>query len=177
MKLLNITNSIETIKKTHKDNSELKNQYKEVLNKLSEENTELLKEIEDQMTAYEQMRQLQKNEIAENDVVNEVEKLEKKYQEMVKDWSDYSNQAKNQIQELKTSIDEKKKEYKYKYDQINTLKKEIEEIANKIAMKQEIAQFLNDEYGKITVNINRNVFVNKISDLTKNIIKEKKYKK
>ena len=174
MKLLNITNSIETIKKTHKDNSELKNQYKEVLNKLSEENTELLKEIEDQMTAYEQMRQLQKNEIAENDVVNEVEKLEKKYQEMVKDWGDYSNQAKNQIQELKTSIDEKKKEYKYKYDQINTLKKEIEEIANKIAMKQEIAQFLNDEYGKITVNINRNVFVNKISDLTKNIIKERK---
>ena len=174
MKLLNITNNIETIKKTHKDNSELKNQYKEVLNKLSEENTELLKEIEDQMTAYEQMRQLQKKEIAENDVVNEVEKLEKKYQDMVKDWGDYSNQAKNQIQELKTSIDEKKKEYKYKYDQINTLKKEIEEIANKIAMKQEIAQFLNDEYGKITVNINRNVFVNKISDLTKKIMSERK---
>ena len=126
------------------------------------------------MTAYEQMRQLQKQEIAENDVVNEVEKLEKKYQDMVKDWSDYSNQAKNQIQELKTSIDEKKKEYKYKYDQINTLKKEIEEISNKILMKQEIAQFLNDEYGKITVNINRNIFVNKISDLTKKIINERK---
>ena len=174
MKLLNITNNIENIKKTHKDNSELKNQLKESLNKLSEENTELLKEIEDQMTAYEQMRQLQKQEIAENDVVNEVEKLEKKYQDMVKDWSDYSNQAKNQIQELKTSIDEKKKEYKYKYDQINTLKKEIEEISNKILMKQEIAQFLNDEYGKITVNINRNIFVNKISDLTKKIINERR---
>ena len=41
-------------------------------------------------------------------------------------------------------------------------------------MKQEIAQFLKDEYSKITVNINRNTFVNKISDLTKNIMKERK---
>ena len=172
-KLLNITNNIENLKKSHKDNTELKNQLREVLNKLSEENTELLKEIEDEMTAFEQMKKLQKNEIGENEVVKEVEKLEKKYQDMVKDWGDYANQAKNQIQELKSSIDEKKKEYKYKFDQINILKKEIEEIANKIAMKQEIAQFLNDEYSKLTININRNVFVNKISDLTKKIMTER----
>ena len=172
-KLLNITNNIENLKKSHKDNTELKTQLREVLNKLSEENTELLKEIEDEMTAFEQMKKLQKNEIGENEVIKEVEKLEKKYQDMVKDWGDYANQAKNQIQELKSSIDEKKKEYKYKFDQINILKKEIEEIANKIAMKQEIAQFLNDEYSKLTININRNVFVNKISDLTKKIINER----
>ena len=172
-KLLNITNNIENLKKTHKDNSELKAQLQETLNKLSEENNQLIKEIEDEMIAFEQMKKLQKNEIGENDVVKEVEKLEEKYQNMVKDWGDYATQAKNQIQELKTSIDEKKKEYKYKFDQINVLKKEIEEIANKIAMKQEIAQFLNDEYSKITININRNVFVNKISDLTKKIIKER----
>ena len=173
-KLLNITNNIENLKKTHRDNEELKNQLVESLNKLTEENNELLKEIEEEMTAFEQMKKLQKNEIAENDVVNEVEKLETKYQDMVKDWTDYSNQVKNQIQEYKSSIDEKKKEYKYKYDQINTLKKEIEEIANKIAMKQELAQFLNDEYGKITIKINRNNFVNKIADLTKNIMNERK---
>ena len=41
-------------------------------------------------------------------------------------------------------------------------------------MKQELAQFLNDEYGKITININRNVFVNKIADLTQNIMKERR---
>jgi len=173
-KLLNITNSIDSIKKSYRDNAELKNQLKETLNQLSEENTELLKEIEDQMNALEQMKKLQKNEMVEKEVVEEVEKLEKKYQDMLKDWADYSSQAKNQIQELKSSIDEKKKEYKYKFDQINALKKEIEEIANKIAMKQEIAQFLKDEYSKITVNINRNNFVNKISDLTKNIMKERK---
>ena len=126
------------------------------------------------MTAFEQMRKLKKNEIAENDVINEVEKLEQKYQDMVKNWSDYSNQAKNQIQELKSSIDEKKKEYKYKYDQIAALKKEIEEISNKITMKQEIAQFLKDEYEKIAFHVNRNAFVNKITDLTKNIMIERK---
>ena len=173
-KLLNITNSIDSIKKSYRDNAELKNQLQETLNQLSEENTELLKEIEDQMNALEQMKKLQKNEMVEKEVVEEVEKLEKKYQDMLKDWADYSSQAKNKIQELKSSIDEKKKEYKYKFDQINALKKEIEEIANKIAMKQEIAQFLKDEYSKITVNINRNTFVNKISDLTKNIMKERK---
>ena len=173
-KLLNITNNIQNLKKTHKDNSELKNQLTETLNKLSEENTELLKEIEEEMTAYEQMKKLQKNEIKENEVVEEVENLEKKYQDMVQNWNDYSNQTKNQIQEMKSRIDEKKKEYKYKYDQINVLKKEIEEIANKIAMKQEIAQFLNDEYGKISIDVNRNVFVTKISGLTQNIMKERR---
>ena len=173
-RLLNITNSIDNLKRSHADNAELKNSLAELLNQLSEQNTELLKQIEDSMTAFEQMKKLQKNEIAENDVVNEVEKLEKKYQDMIANWTDYANQAKNQIQELKTSIDVKKKEYKYKYDQINKLKKEIEEIANKIAMKQEAAQFLNEEYGKITVHINRNIFVNKISDLTKKINEERR---
>ena len=173
-RLLNITNNIDNLKRSHADNAELKNNLTELLNQLSEQNTELLKEIEDSMTAFEQMKKLQKNEMEANDVVNEVEKLEKKYQEMVANWTDYANQAKNQIQELKTSIDVKKKEYKYKYDQINKLKKEIEEIANKIAMKKELANFLNDEYGKITVHINRNIFVNKISDLTKKINDERK---
>ena len=173
-RLLNITNNIDTLKNTQKDNAELKAQLQETLNKLSEENTELLKEIEDEMAAYEQMKKLQKKEIGENEVINEVEKLEKKYQDMTKDWSEYATQAKNQILQLKSSIDEKKKEYKYKYDQINTLKKEIEEIANKISMKQELAQFLNDEYNKITININRNVFVNKIANLTQNIMKERR---
>jgi chromosome segregation ATPase len=168
-KLLNITNNIDNLKRSHSDNTDLKNSLLEELNQLSLQNTELIKEIEDQMAAYEQMKKLQKNEIQENEVVSEVEKLEKKYQDMVTNWTDYATQAKNQIQELKSSIDEKKKEYKYKYDQINKLKKEIEEIANKIAMKQELAQFLHDEYGKITVHINRNIFVNKIADLTKKI--------
>ena len=172
--MLSITNNIENLKKTHRDNSELKAQLEETLNKLTEENNELLKEIEDEMTAFEQMKKLNKNEMSENDVVNEVEKLEKKYQDMVREWNDYASQQKNEIQQMKTSIDEKKKEYKYKYDQINALKKEIEEIANKIAMKQELAQFLNDEYGKITININRNTFVDKISDLTKKIMNERK---
>jgi len=77
-RLLNITNNIDTLKNTQKDNAELKTQLQETLVKLSEENTELLKEIEDEMAAYEQMKKLQKNEIGENEVINEVEKLEKK---------------------------------------------------------------------------------------------------
>jgi len=113
-RLLSITNNIENLKKTHRDNSELKAQLEETLNKLTEENNELLKEIEDEMTAFEQMKKLNKNEMSENDVVNEVEKLEKKYQDMVREWNDYSSQQKNEIQQMKTSIDEKKKEYKYK---------------------------------------------------------------
>ena len=41
-KLMNITNNIDNLKKSHRDNSELKRNLQEVLNKLSEENTELL---------------------------------------------------------------------------------------------------------------------------------------
>ena len=103
-RLLSITNNIENLKKTHRDNSELKAQLEETLNKLTEENNELLKEIEDEMTAFEQMKKLNKNEMSENDVVNEVEKLEKKYQDMVREWNDYASQQKNEIQQMKTSI-------------------------------------------------------------------------
>ena len=173
-KLLNIKNSIDNLKNSHSDNTELKNNLNELLSQLSEENTELLKGIEDAMVALEQMKKMQNKELEENEIASEVEKLEKKYQDMQTNWADYANQAKNQIQELKTSIDVKKKEYQYKYEQINKLKKEIEEIKNKIAMKQELANFLKDEYGKITVHINRNIFVNKISDLTKKINDERK---
>jgi chromosome segregation ATPase len=125
------------------------------------------------MKAYEQMKKFQSKEMVENDVINEVENLEKKYQNMVDNWNDYSNQAKSRIQELKTAINTKKKEYTYKSDQINVLKKEIEEISSKIQMKQELAQFLSEEYQKIPLNINRNSFINRIAELTNNINKER----
>ena len=173
-KLLNLTNSIDNLKQSHLSNVETKNNLTELLDQLTQSNNDLLKEIEDQMTAFEQMKKLEKNEMNENEVVTEVEKLEKKYEDMVTNWTDYANQAKNQILELKTSIDQKKKEYKYKYDQISQLKKEVEEIAAKIAMKQELANFLNDEYSKITIKLNRNIFVNRISDLTKKTNEERK---
>ena len=69
---------------------------------------------------------------------------------------------------------QKKKEYSYKYEQIDVLKKEIEEITIKIAMKEELAKFLNEEYQKIPIRVNRNVFINRISDLTKKIENERK---
>ena len=74
---------------------------------------------------------------------------------------------------IKTAINTKKKEYTYKSDQINVLKKEIEEISSKIQMKQELAQFLSEEYQKIPLNINRNSFINRIAELTNNINKER----
>ena len=125
------------------------------------------------MKAYEQMKKFQSKEMVENDVINEVKNLEKKYQNMVDNWNDYSNQDKSRIQELKTAINTKKKEYTYKSDQINVLKKEIEEISSKIQMKQELAQFLSEEYQKIPLNINRNSFINRIAELTNNINKER----
>ena len=95
----------------------------EQLENLKQENNDLLKEIEEQMTAFEQMKKLQQNEMVENEVIQEVEKLEKKYEEMINNWEEYSKEAKGRIQELKTAIDTKKKEYSYKYEQIGVLLK------------------------------------------------------
>ncbi len=162
-KLLSINNQIEKYKQNHIEHNEQKTNLLNELEQLSNNNQILLKEIEDQMKAYEQMKKFQSKEMVENDVINEVENLEKKYQNMVDNWNDYSNQAKSRIQELKTAINTKKKEYTYKSDQINVLKKEIEEISSKIQMKQELAQFLSEEYQRIPLNINRNSFVNKIA--------------
>jgi hypothetical protein len=172
-KLLSINNQIEKYKQNHIEHNEQKTNLLNELEQLSNNNQILLKEIEDQMKAYEQMKKFQSKEMVENDVINEVENLEKKYQNMVNNWNDYSNQAKSRIQELKTAINTKKKEYTYKSDQINVLKKEIEEISSKIQMKQELAQFLSEEYQKIPLNINRNSFINRIAELTNNINKER----
>ena len=172
-KLLSINNQIEKYKQNHIEQNKKKTNLLNELEQLSNNNQILLKEIEDQMKAYEQMKKFQSKEMVENDVINEVENLEKKYQNMVDNWNDYSNQAKSRIQELKTAINTKKKEYTYKSDQINVLKKEIEEISSKIQMKQELAQFLSEEYQKIPLNINRNSFINRIAELTNNINKER----
>ena len=172
-KLLSINNQIEKFKQNHIEHNEQKTNLLNELEQLSNKNQILLKEIEDQMKAYEQMKKFQSKELVENDVINEVETLEKKYQNMVDNWNDYSNQAKSRIQELKTAINTKKKEYTYKSDQINLLKKEIEDISTKIQMKQELAQFLSEEYQRIPLNINRNSFVNRIAELTNNINKER----
>ena len=172
-KLLSINNQIEKFKQNHIEHNEQKTNLLNELEQLSNKNQILLKEIEDQMKAYEQMKKFQSKELVENDVINEVETLEKKYQNMVDNWNDYSNQAKSRIQELKTAINTKKKEYTYKSDQINLLKKEIEDISTKIQMKQELAQFLSEEYQRIPLNINRNSFVHRIAELTNNINKER----
>ena len=136
--VLNITNQIEKLKQNHEDNIIKKNSMSEQIENLKQQNNDLLKEIQEHMTAYEQMKKLQKNELEENEVLQEVEKLEKKYEEMINNWEEYSKEAKGRIQELKTAIDTKKKEYSYKYEQIGVLKKEIEEITIKISMKEEI---------------------------------------
>ena len=172
--VLNITNQIEKLKQNHEDNIIKKNLMLEQLENLKQQNNDLLKEIQEQMTAFEQMKKLQKNEMVENEVIQEVEKLEKKYEEMINNWEEYSKEAKGRIQELKTAIDTKKKEYSYKYEQIGVLKKEIEEITIKISMKEELAKFLNEEYQKIPIRVNRNIFINRIADLTKKIENERR---
>ena len=111
--------------------------------------------------------------MAESDIVVEVQQLQKKYESMVNDWEEYSVQAKARVEELKTEIDTKKKEYNYKYEQISTLKKEIEDITSKIAMKQEMAAFLREESEKIPTDINRNHYIARLAEFTRNIKKEK----
>ena len=172
--ILNVTNQIEKLKQNHEDNIIKKTSMLEQLENLKQENNELLKDIQEQMTAFEQMKKLQKNELIENEVIQEVDKLEEKYRDMIKNWEEYSKEAKGRIQELKNAVETKKKEYSYKYEQIDVLKKEIEEITIKIAMKEELAKFLNEEYQKIPIRVNRNVFINRISDLTKKIENERK---
>ena len=172
--ILNVTNQIEKLKQNHEDNIIKKASMLEQLENLKQENNELLKDIQEQMTAFEQMKKLQKNELIENEFIQEVDKLEEKYRDMIKNWEEYSKEAKGRIQELKNAVETKKKEYSYKYEQIDVLKKEIEEITIKIAMKEELAKFLNEEYQKIPIRVNRNVFINRISDLTKKIENERK---
>ena len=93
---------------------------------------------------------------------------------MQTNWNDYVSQIRNNIQEMKTSIELKKNEYQYKYDQIAILKQEIQDISVKISMKKEMAEFLNEEFQKIPMNLNRNVFINRISELTAKINEERK---
>jgi len=128
------------------------------------------------MELYEKIKNMNSSKSKINldeDLDNEVTSLEQKYEVMVSNWEEYSSQAQSRIDELKNQIDTKKKEYNYKYEKVNELKKEIDDSKNKITLKDEVAKFLNDEYQKIPVDINRNKFISKISDLTQNIVHEK----
>ena len=116
---------------------------------------------------------MNKKEINEDEINSEVSSLERKYDEMISNWDEYSGQAKSRIEDLKNSIETKKKEYNFKYEKISQIKKEIDEMSTKIGLKSELANFLNEEYQKIPMDINRNKFITKISELTSSISQEK----
>jgi chromosome segregation ATPase len=140
---------------------------------LTEKNENILKDIESKIEAFEQIKKLDNSEIKEDDLTQEIRTLENKYDEMVTNWEEYSGQAKTKIDELKSLVETKKKEYNFKYEKITELKKEIDDISSRAALKQELSGFLAEEYSKIPLDINRNKFISKISELTGNIVGEK----
>lgn len=172
-KLQNIINSIEQQANYISDQNSKKEELSEAVKELSVKNESVIKNIEEKLETFDQIQKLNRYEIREQDLNQEVASLEKKFDEMITNWEEYSSQAKSRIDELKNSIEVKKKEYNFKYEKISSLKKEIEEISSKIVLKQELANFLNEEYQKIPVDINRNKFILKISELTQNIFQEK----
>ena len=174
IKLQNILNGIEQETRNISEQETKKEEVNKFIRELSTENQIVIKSIEEKLETFEQIQKLNRSEIKEFELNQEVNNLEKKFDDMVNNWEEYSSEAKSRIEELKNSIEVKKKEYNFKYDKISSLKKEIDEISSKIVLKQEVANFLNEEYQKIPLDINRNKFIIKISELTQNIFLEKK---
>jgi hypothetical protein len=153
--------------KTQKENS------MENLNEITNTNQNFVKKIEEKLETFEQIKKMDNSEIKQNDIEKEIEILEKKFEDMVNNWEEYSLHSNIKIDELKTNLESKKKEYNFKYEKVGLLKKELEEISNKISVKEELGNFLKEEYNKIPVDINRNKFIMKITELTQNINNEK----
>mmetsp|Transcript_18513 Transcript_18513/g.19137 ORF Transcript_18513/g.19137 Transcript_18513/m.19137 type:complete len:706 (+) Transcript_18513:18-2135(+) len=149
------------------------NTHNETISELNKKNESILNIIESKLEALENLDKLKKNEIKEEEIDREINSLEDKYNEMVSGWKQYSNQLNFQLNEMKEEIDTKKKEYSYKYDKINQLKKDIEEMGNKTSQKSELKNFLQEEFDKIPVEVNRNKYINKISELTMSLSTEK----
>lgn len=143
------------------------------LHDMKEKNEDLIKFINSKLDTLENLKKMEKNQVAIDDLNDEVSNLEKKYNEMVSNWNLYSNQMNIQISDIKEDLEVKKKEYSYKYDKIIELKKEIEEMDQKTNLKRELKNFLKEEFEKIPVEINRNKYINKISELTVTLNKEK----
>ncbi len=103
-KIQNLTN---TIQLQTNNFFELENK-KEIVNnnilELSHKNENLLKEIEEKLETFEQIQKLNNREIKEDEINSEVSNLEKKYDEMITNWEDYSGQDKSRIEEFKHSI-------------------------------------------------------------------------
>ena len=159
--------------KKNTDYSQKKNEIEQLIKDKTNEKKDIVKEIESKLEIFEKINKIEKKEENIDDLGKEVEVLEKRYNEMTSDWNDYYQQIQSRKEELTNLIETTKKEYKFKYDKISLLKSEIEEINNKVALKQELASFLSDEHQKIPIDINRNIFINKISTLTNNISHEK----
>lgn len=169
----NIILTIEEKSENFRDLTKRKEESEQILSEITIKNQNLLKQIEDKLETFEQIQKMNRAEIKEDDILKEVETLEKKFDIMISNWEEYTSQAKSKIDELKNNLETKKKEYNFKYEKVNLLKKEIEDISSRISVKEQLSSFLNEEYLKIPVDINRNKFINKITELTQNINKEK----
>ena len=159
--------------KKFNENNQRKNEIEQLFKDKNEMNKDILKELESKLEIFEKYSKIEKKEENMNDLGKEVEVLEKRYNEMTRDWTEYSQQIQSRKEELTNLIETTKKEYKFKYEKINKLKAEIEEINNKVALKQELANFLSEEQQKIPLDINRNIFISRISTLTSNISSER----
>lgn len=173
LELSEASKNLENLKSKNSLTIEKLNIENQNISEKKEKNEDFIKLINSKLDTFESLKKMEKNEVAIDDLNNEVTSLEKKYNEMVSNWNQYSNQMNIQINDIKEDLEVKKKEYSFKYDKIIELKKEIEEMDQKTSMKRELKNFLKEEFEKIPIEVNRNKYINKISELTITLNKEK----
>lgn len=172
-KLENLANQVNEKSEEKEKISEEIIEKNEIIQELNKKNQSVLVTIESKLDALENLEKLKNNKLKEEEIENELQQLEQKHKELISNWNIYSNQMNFQLNSVKEEVETKKKEYNYKYDKITQLKKEIEEMGNKTAQKSELKNFLKEEFDKIPVEVNRNKYISKISELTSSLTNEK----
>jgi chromosome segregation ATPase len=135
-----------------------------------EKNVEMTKELE------KQHRTAVLISSAATDVVSlkqEIQENQQKMEEMKREWEAYKAPLVDEVRGKRERIEQLKENYTDKIEEIKQMKEDLQDMANEAQMKDEMIDLLTEEEAKSSTNLNRNAFIQRITEVIEKLKRQK----
>ena len=135
------------------------------------------KKLEEAKRQYKMKKQLV-------DMMDDREGNERKLRDLIKqaqdriaklreEWAAHRDPLVAELEAVRNGEEERRKERQGKVDDIKRMRGEIADMATQIRQKEQLAEKLKKDWGKMPKNVNRNVYTYRILDIINSIAKQK----
>lgn len=102
-----------------------------------------------------------------------IKEAEERIEKLKEEWAQHRDPMVAKLEEMKNIEELRRKARQDKIDDIKRMREEIAEMATQIRQKEQLAEKLKRDWGKMPKNVNRNVYTYRILDIINSIAKQK----